>query len=153
MIDVLDDAGAEAVITMLVEVVTIDVRAGTVIDELAAVMVVTFDMLEDMEIIVVTAVVIALESVVSVSYIVDVLTDVIVDVLSGIMIDGMSDIDVGVLADVNVKLLTAVIIVLDFVTAPSEEAIPCSLPAFSCWPNAVLDCDRVLHAWMPSYHE
>ena len=122
MIDVLDDAGAEEVITMLVEVVTIDVRAGTAIDELAAAIVVTFGM----EIIVVTAAVIALEPVVSVSYIVDVLTDVIVDVLSGIMIDGMSDIDVGVLADVNVKLLTAVIIVLNFVTAPSEEALPCS---------------------------
>ena len=141
MIGVLDDVGAEEVITMFVEVVVVDVRAGTVIGELAAAMV-NVDMLEDMEIIIV---VIALDFGVSVSYIVDVLTDLIVGVLSGEMIGGVSSSGVGV--------LTAAWIVLKFVTALSEEAIPCSSPAFSCWPNAVLDCGRVLHAWIPSYHE
>ena len=124
MIDSLTDVW----VAVVVEAFVVNVRADTVIDELPVVMVVEFDMLEDTEIIVVTAVVITLQSIVSV----EVLTDVIVDVLSGVMIDGMSYIDVGVLADVNVKLLTAVIIVLNFVTARLEEAIPCSSPAFSC---------------------
>ena len=78
------------------------------------------DMLDDMEIVLATALVITLEFVMSVAYIVDVLSDVVVDIL------------VDVLADVNVKVLATVMIPLTFVAAPSEEVMPFSWPAFSC---------------------
>ena len=109
------------VINMLVEVLVSDVRHDTAIDALTGFMVgVDVDMLDDMEIVLATAVVITLDFVMSVSYIVDVLSDVVVDIL------------VDVLADVNVKILSTVMTALTFVGAPSEEVMPFSWPAFSC---------------------
>ena len=68
------------------------------------------DMLGDVEIIVVAAVVIDLEF--------GVIASCGVDVLHGVIICSVSDIDVGVLADVSVKFLAAVRTSLTFVTAP-----------------------------------
>ena len=48
------------------------------------------------------------------------------DLVAGVIICGVSDIGVGVLAGVSVIFLAAVRTVLTFVTAPSNEAMPCS---------------------------
>ena len=116
MIDVLTDmSDAEDFNIGLI----IDVRDNTVIGVLTGVMVGgDNDMSGDVEFIVVTTVVIDLEFTVIVSCVVDVLADVI--------ICGVSDIGVGVLAGASVIFLAAVRTVLTFVTAPSNEAMPCS---------------------------
>ena len=112
------------VINMLVEVLVSDVRHDTVIDVLTGFMVgVDVDMLDDMEIVLTTAVVITLDFVVSVSYIVDVLSDLVVDALVDVIVDGVSDVAVDVSADVNVKVLATVMTALTFVAAPSEEVM------------------------------
>ena len=140
---------AGEVINMVLEVLAIDVRG----------MIVVIAMLDDVEIIV-AAVVIALEFAVPVSYSVDVLSDVVVDalidalagVLAGVIIDVVFGIGVEVLADVNVNVCAAVMTALvEFPMPTTLEEFSC-WAAFDCWPLAVLNCDRVLQAWMPSYH-
>ena len=106
-------------------------------------------MLDDMEIIV-AAVVIALEFVVPVLR--DVVDDVLIDALTGVIIDVVLGVGVEVLTDVTVNACAAVL--TDLVEFP----MPTTLEEFSfwatidCWPLAVLNCDRILQAWMPSYH-
>ena len=48
------------------------------------------------------------------------------DLAAGVIICGVSDSGVDVLADVSVFFLAAVRTALTFVTAPSNEAMPCS---------------------------
>ena len=95
-----DDVGIDELPDVLINVLTGEV-VGIGIDALVGV-----------EIIVVApSAGIDLEFAVSVSYIVDVLSDVVVDIL------------VDLLADVNVKVLATLMTALTFVAAPSEEVM------------------------------
>ncbi len=131
---------------MVVELVVIEVREIVV-------------MLDDVEIIVVAAVVINWEFPVPVSYSVDVLSDVVVDVLidalsvlAGVIIDVVFGIGVEVLTGVNVNVCAAAMTALvEFPMSTTSEEF-CCWAVFDWWPLAVLNCDRVLQAWMPSYH-
>ena len=82
----------------------------------------------------------------------------VVDTWSEVWVDVVIDVvfDIGVegLADVNANILLATMIDFWFsISAPWEESIPFCWAAFSCWLiMIVLDWDRALHAWMPSYH-
>ena len=112
---------AAAASRVLVEGLVIDVRDDIVIDVLTDVMVdVDVDMSGDVGMIIVVAtVVIALEFAVPVPY--------AVGVVAVVISCGVFDIfGVDILADVSVFFLAAVTTALTFVTAPSEEAMPCS---------------------------
>ena len=106
--------------------------------------------------------VIALEFTVSVSSSVDVLSAAVVDVLIdtltgvsvGVTIGFLLSIGVEVLAGVNVNVCAAVmadLVELPMPTTLRIEKFSC-WAAFDCWPLGALNCDRVLQAWMPSYH-
>ena len=78
---------------------------------------------------------------VSVDFFVDVLTD-------SILLPGIS---IEVLTGVNTNACAVVMTALDFrVATPPEELNRCA--GLDCRPRALLDCDRVLHTLMPSYH-
>ena len=82
---------------------------------------------------------------------VDVLMDAFAGVLAAIRIGVLSAIDIAVLADVNViNVFTGVMTVKFAMSAPSK-GFKC-WAAFDCRRTAVLNCDRVLQALMPSYH-
>ena len=68
------------------------------------------------------------------------------------MIVGLTGIRIELLlAGVGANAFTIVVAALEFpVSTPLEECSRCV--AFDCWPLALLDCDSVLQAWMPSYH-
>ena len=136
---------AEAVVNMLAEALTI----GVVIEESTGPMVgVGADMLADVEIIVMTAVVIALEFAVPEF---DVLIDALAGVLSGKIIGVVTGVGVDVLANVKVNVLVAVMTVLGFaMPAPLYEFSCCAV--FDCWPMALSNFASGLQAWMPSYH-
>ena len=87
----------------------------------------------------VAAEVIDLEFAVPASYSVNVLSDVMIDALTEVL----NGIDVGMLTDFNA--FAAVVTALEF-------DMPTPWTAFGCWPMALLDCGRVLQAWMPSNH-
>ena len=107
MIDLLADA---ATLNVLVEGLVTSRRAGTVTGALPRVMVgVDNDMGGGVEITVVA---------VTVSYVVDAVSDV--------MIGCVSDLTVDVLVDVGVKMLIVVSTPLIFLKVPSEEAMPFS---------------------------
>ena len=82
----------------------------------------------------------------------------VVDMWSGVwvdvVIDVVFDICVEDLAAVNANILLAVMTDFWFSTStPWAESIPFCWAAFSCWSiMTVLDSDRALHAWIPSYH-
>ena len=119
MFGVFADESVAAAFSMLVEGLVIDVRADTVIGVLTGVMLdVDVDMFGDAESIVVAAVVITLEFAVPVPY--------AVGVVAVVISCGVFDIGVDILADVSVFFLAVVGTALTFVTAPSEEAMPCS---------------------------
>ncbi len=83
---------------------------------------------------------------------VEVFIDELAGVLAGVMIGVVLGIGVEVLADVNVNVCAAVMTALvEFPMPTTLEEFSC-WAAFDCWPLAVLNCDRVLQAWMPSYH-
>ena len=111
---------AAAASRVLVEGLVIDVRDDTLIDVLTDVMVdVDVDMSGDVGMIIVVAtVVITLDFAVPVPY--------AVGVVAVVISCGVFDIGVDILADVSVFFLAAVTTALTFVTAPSEEALPCS---------------------------
>ena len=83
-----------------------------------------------------------------------------VDIFSRVCVtmDVLADVSAGVITNMLVDALD--INVLSATTATLEVAMPVQLRGpmwfcwaeFSCWPMAVLDCDRVLQARMPSYH-
>ena len=105
---------AEAVVNMLAEALTISVA----IEELTGLMVgVGTGMLADVEIIVMTAAVIALEFAAT---------------AFDVLIDALADVGVDVLANVEVNVLVAAMTVLGF-------AMPAPLYEFSCC-CAVFDC-------------
>ena len=58
----------------------------------------------------------------------------------GIKVSGAVTLGVGV--DINFALCPELL----------EEAMVFRRAAFRCRPMAAFDCDRVLQAWMPSYH-
>ena len=99
-------------------VMIIEVRAGLAIDTWAGV-----------EIIVVAAIVIALECAVPVSYFSDVLSGMVVgtliDALAGVIIGFVSSIGVEMLADANVNVFASLMTALEF-------AVPKPLEEFSC---------------------
>ena len=117
-----------AVINMevAVEVLVIDVRAEVIIDTLVA-----------PEIIVVAAAVSALEFAVSISYFLDVLSDmvvaaltgaltgVIIDFVSGIILDVLPGIGVEVLTDANAKAFEFPMTALEFVVSKLLEGFSC----------------------------
>ena len=90
---------------------------------------VVINTLAGVKIIVVAAIVSALEFVVSISYFVDMLAEVVVDpsidALAGAITVFVSDIDVEVLADVNVNIFA-------FSMTAVEFAMPKPLAEFSC---------------------
>ena len=120
-IDVLTGVWTGTLINLLVEVLSINVRAGVAIDVLT-----DRGIDFDVGIIVVAAAVIVFEFVLSALCVVDVLTDVVLDALinalTGVTIGVVTGIVVGVLVDVNTNVLAGVM-------TPSELVI--SEP-FSC---------------------
>ena len=104
------------------------------------------------EVIVVTAT--KVEIAVSVSYSVYVLTDVaadmLMDALTDMILGVLPAIGVDVLMDVNVNAVAGAITV-EFAMPAPLEAFNCSA-AFDCRPMTALDRNRVLQAWIPSYH-
>ena len=87
-----------------------------------------------------------LSIVVRIETVVETLVEVIIIcvlcVLSGTVVDMLTDVDANV--------LSVDITALFFFTA--SALLELENAAFSCWPMAVLGCDRALHALMPSYH-
>ena len=74
-------------------------------------------------------------------------------VVTGAAVWVLTGIGIDVLADMNVNVLEAMTTALELaLLAPWKESIPFAWTAISCWPMALLDCARVLQAWMPSYH-
>ena len=113
------------------------------------------DVLADEDIIAVGAIVMFVKFAVIVSRSVGVSSEVsvnfFVDVLTDLMPGILPDISIEVLTDVNKNACAVVITVLEFpVSTPPEELNRCA--EFDCRPRAPLDCDRVLHTRMPSYH-
>ena len=120
-----------------------------VIEALTGLMVdVCVDILTEVGIIVVAAVVIALDFVAPV---VVVLMDALVMVLAGIILGVLNDVGVDVLTDVKVIVLVAVMTVLEFAIPAPLYAISCCAE-FDCWLMALSNFASVLQAQMPSYH-
>ena len=137
---------AEVVVTMLAEVLTI----GVVIEESTGPMVgVGADMLADVEIIVMTAVVIALEFAVPEF---DVLIDALAGVLSGKIIGVVTGVGVDVFTNVEVNGLVAAMTILGFAMPAPLYEFSCCCAVFDCWPMALSNFASVLQVWMPSYH-
>ena len=90
---------------MAVLVVEAYVQADVIIDTLAGVEII---------VVVVSAVVITLELVVSISYFVYVLSDVVVDALTGVIMGFVSGIGVEVLADANSNVFASLMPVFEF---------------------------------------
>ena len=109
--------------------------------------------LRDVGMVVVGAIVIVLIFVLPDLYSVNVPSDVAVELfmnaLTDIMLGVLLGIGVEVWADANTNAFPVVTTALD-VSTPLKE--------FSCWaafdsrPLSLLDCDRALQTWMPSYH-
>ena len=79
------------------------------------------------------------------------LTDIMigdVDMLAGVIVGVVSDIDVDLLTGVDVISSSAMMTTVEFI---AMRALLCSA-AFSCCRMPILDCDRALHAQMPSCH-
>ena len=126
-----------------VEWLAVGVRTGVLSDTLADL------------VIIVAAVVIVSEFVVSLSYAVDVLSGVVavapVNALVAGIIGFVSDIGVKVMADVGASVFAAVTTALEFAVSIPLEVFGCCA-SFDCCPLAVFNCDRVLQTCMPSYH-
>ena len=58
----------------------------------------------------------------------------------------LTTIGAGILAEVDTNVLRLTM------PAPLERLSAFCSARFSCWPMALLDCDCVLQAWMPSCH-
>ena len=112
---------------MLVEVVTTGVRSDVLIR-------------------VVDAVSIDFGFAVTVSYL-----DVLSGVAVGVLIDALAAIDIAVLADVNVINVFTGVMLVEFAMSATSKGFGC-WTAFDCRRTAVLNCARVLQAWIPSYH-
>ena len=114
----------------------------------------------DVEIIVVSAAVIALKFAVPVPCAVDVLramlvgvlVDILAGVLPGLIICLVFSIDVEVLPEVSVNVLAAVATGDIAMSAPLENLLILCRAVFSCWSRLVLECSHVLQAWIPSDH-
>ena len=83
--------------------------------------------------------------------VVDLLMDAVTSVLSVVVIGGLAGIDVDILVTMNVNMFAEVMTGVTFATSTSLEAFSC-WAAFDCRSMAPLNRDRVLQAWMPSYH-
>ena len=116
---------------MLVEVVTTGVRSDVLIR-------------------VVDAVSIDFGFAVTVSYL-DVLSGVAVGVLMDALAGVPTGIDIAVLADVNVINVFTGVMLVEFAMSATSKGFGC-WTAFDCRRTAVLNCARVLQAWIPSYH-
>ena len=165
VIDVLCDVLPEAAINIVLDIDILDVM---MIDTLADVVIasefvmsmpysvdllvdVVIDALTDVEIIFVDTG--TLDVVVSASCTVYVLADVVINLLTDIIFGVVTDIGTDVLADENTNVFAAVMIDLDFTkVTPGDKSMLFCRASFRGWPEAVLDCDRALQAWMPSYH-
>ena len=80
----------------------------------------------------------------------DVLVGMLIDALAGVIISIVFSSGVDVFGEVYLNIFALVMTTLDFVTiAPSKFSC---WAAFCCWFIAVLNCLRVLQAWMPSRH-
>ena len=83
------------------------------------------------------------------------LSDMAVDLLACgltvVIIRGVTRIGADALLDVSVNVFAGVMTEVTFAISASLDNFSC-LAAFDCRSMAVLDCDRVLQAWMPSYH-
>ena len=166
MIDVLSDVRDW---TFILLVLTVDVRDDVLIDALTTItFVVGVEMPADVDV----AIVLDLEFAVPLSCAEDVMAEVwgdtVIDVgifigaRVDVMIDALArvfataitsvapDVDVDLLTDVRVNVVAAVMTALE-ITMSEEYLLFCSA-AFTSWPTAVLDCDRVLQSWIPSYH-
>ena len=90
---------------------------------------------------------------VSVKMLIDVL---VADEMAVTIFGVVSDFSIVVLgkdAGKDVNVLSAAMTALEFTISPSLEAtLSFCCAALTCWPMADLGCDRVLQAWMPSYH-
>ena len=136
VIGVLADVWVGEVMSMLRgEVICIGVCNGVVIEELIIMIIGSRnDMLADVDIIVVTAAVIASEFSVSVLYAAVVLTDVSINILAGGIIGAVARIGVGVLTGVNANGCEAVIIDFKFIltTSSEENFVPFCGAMLSC---------------------
>ena len=114
---------------------------------------VRFDVLTDVEVIVPTGVVIALEFAVTVSHPVDVMVDMLIDALADVTIGVLFGIGIDVvLAGVDVGIFaTALMAILEFTMSTPRERFN-FWAACDCRPMTNLNWDRILQAWIPSYH-
>ena len=70
-------------------------------------------------------------------------------VLTGVIVGVLTTIDAAaVLVGVNVNVFAGAMTAFEFAM---PGPLGCSA-AFDCRPMTALDCDSVLHAWIPSYH-
>ena len=82
---------------------------------------------------------------------VDLFLETLSGVLTVVIIGGLCSIRVNVLVDGNVNVFAGGTTEINFVmSAPLDNFS--FLAAFDRRSMAALDCDRVLQAWMPSYH-
>ena len=136
---------------VVVVVVKALVWTGVVVNELTALNVgagVGVDIFADVGIIVVAVVGIILECAVLVS---DVLTDVLASALTGKIINVVPCVSGAMLADVKVNVLVFMTTVLGFAMPASLYEFSCCT-VFDCWLVNLLNFDRALQTWMPSYH-
>ena len=138
-----------AVMVVVVAVVKVLMWDAAIVGRAVGVEVLAIDVMVDVEFI---EVVIVLKFALSVPYVSsDVAIDLFMGTLADIIIDVLTGIGVEVLTDVSANAFAVVMIALEFpVSTPLEGFSRCA--AFDCRPLALLDCARVLQAWMPSYH-
>ena len=77
-------------------------------------------------------------------------TDMFSDVLT-VVTGSIFSVVVDMLLDVNANVFVGVMTEIYLVMPAPIDNFSC-LAAFDCRSMAALDCDHVLHAWMPSYH-
>ena len=86
---------------------------------------------------------------------VDALSNMALDLLACgptvVIIRGVTSIRADALLDVDVNVFAGVMAEVTFVMPAPIDNCSC-LAAFECRSMPALDCDRVLQAWMPSYH-
>ena len=139
-----------AVVPALV-VVKVLVWDAAMVSMISVVEVLVVEAWVDVEIFAVGVLVIVLEFVFRVSDSIGVTVGVFTDARAGVILRGLTAIAIEVFAAVNTTAFAVGISVLEFPVITSLEGFN-RCAAFDSRPLALLDCDRVLQTWMPSYH-
>ena len=140
--------GVPVLAVLVAAVAKVPVWAASIMNSVVTLEVLDIVALNELEIIVVGAIVIALKFAWPISYPPGAAVDVLMDAFPGTMLGVLPQIGISVLTDLSKNAFAVVITALEF-------PVPTPLRAFSrevTFDLALLDCTRVLQTWIPSYH-